>query len=120
MPTLSGFHTSLKSGIANALAVNLVMAFFPVATGALGHSREPCSSQNATALSRSFASKVLLHAVSAAQMLSVGLPPVWANTGLAQTTRKTDATMIKWADLIQIPPVRASPSFLVPAAFFFC
>src|ERR1700675_3876120 len=87
------------------------MASFPVAIGALGINMEPCSSQNATALSRSFAVYAFSHATSAARTASATLPLVRPCAALALTTR--------CCDLILIPPFATAFSFIGAGVYHF-
>src|SRR6266851_1123772 len=70
------------------------MASFPVAIGALGINMEPCSSQNATALSRSFVVYAFNHSASATRTASAAFPLVHPCPALALTTRCCDLILI--------------------------
>src|SRR5713101_10001722 len=80
------------------------MASFPVAIGALGINMEPCSSQNATALSRSFVVYAFNHSASATRTASAAFPLVHPCAALALTTR--------CCDLILIPQFATAFSFI--------
>src|SRR5260370_34514154 len=72
---------------------------------------EPCSSQNATALSSSFAVYAFSHAASAARTASATFPLVRPCAALALTTR--------CCDLIWIPPFATAFSFIAAGVYHF-